>query len=98
MMNESSTAVAPIAGTVSIGNYLTHLDETKRGLAKLLARENINVTHANVPTAMFNVKTRQLVLPKFQNVTVDQYDLLIGHEVGHAKYSSGPESLLILEK
>ena len=98
MMNESITAVAPIAGTVSIGNYLTHLDETKRGLAKLLARENINVSHANVPTAVFNVKTRQLVLPRFENVTVDQYDLLIGHEVGHAKYSSGPESLLILEK
>jgi len=73
--------------TVSIGNYLTHLDETKRGLAKLLARENITVTHAHVPTAMFNIETRELVLPKFDKVTVDQYDLLIGHEVGHAKHS-----------
>ena len=82
----------------TIGNYRNHLDETKRGLAKLLARENITVRHENTSTAMFDVQNRVLVLPKWDNVTVDQYDLLIGHEVGHAKYSSGPESLDILEK
>ena len=84
--------------TVSIGNYRTHLDETKRGLAKLLARENINVRHENVSTALFDVVNRVLVLPKFDSVSVDQYDLLIGHEVGHAKYSSGPTSVAILDK
>ena len=82
--------------TATIGNYRNHLDETKRGLAKLLARENITVRHENTSTAMFDVQNRILVLPKWDNVTVDQYDLLIGHEVGHAKYSSGPESLDIL--
>ena len=82
--------------TATIGNYRNHLDETKRGLAKLLARENITVRHENTSTAMFDVQNRVLVLPKWDNVTVDQYDLLIGHEVGHAKYSSGPESLDIL--
>ena len=88
MINETVIGAAQGAvPTVSIGNYLTHLDETKRGLAKLLARENITVTHAHVPTAMFNIETRELVLPKFDKVTVDQYDLLIGHEVGHAKHS-----------
>ena len=88
MNNETVIGAAQGAvPTVSIGNYLTHLDETKRGLAKLLARENITVTHAHVPTAMFNIETRELVLPKFDKVTVDQYDLLIGHEVGHAKHS-----------
>ena len=88
MNNETVIGAAQgTAQTVSIGNYLTHLDETKRGLAKLLARENITVTHAHVPTAMFNIETRELVLPKFDKVTVDQYDLLIGHEVGHAKHS-----------
>ena len=84
--------------TATIGNYRNHLDETKRGLAKLLARENITVRHQNVSTAMFDVQNRVLVLPKWDNVTVDQYDLLIGHEVGHAKYSSGPESLDILDE
>ena len=84
--------------TATIGNYRNHLDETKRGLAKLLARENITVRHENTSTAMFDVQNRILVLPKWDNVTVDQYDLLIGHEVGHAKYSSGPESLDILDE
>ena len=82
----------------TIGSYRNHLDETKRGLAKLLARENITVRHENTSTAMFDIQNRVLVLPKWDNVTVDQYDLLIGHEVGHAKFSSGPESLDILEE
>ena len=90
-------ATSPVRETVAIGNYLTHLDETKRGLAKLLARENILVRHANVPTAMFNVANRELLLPKFETISVDQYDLLIGHEVGHAKYSSEPEALELLK-
>ena len=90
-------ATSPVRETVAIGNYLTHLDETKRGLAKLLARENILVRHANVPTAMFNVENRELLLPKFETISVDQYDLLIGHEVGHAKYSSEPQALELLK-
>ena len=97
MMIEKRTADTERA-TVAIGNYVTHLDETKRGLAKLLARENITVRHENISTAMFDIGNRVLVLPKFDNITVDQYDLLIGHEVGHAKYSSGPESIPILQK
>jgi hypothetical protein len=97
MSIEKATADTDRA-TVSIGNYRTHLDETKRGLAKLLARENIIVRHESVPTAMFDVVNRVLVLPKFDSVSVDQYDLLIGHEVGHAKYSSGPTSVAILDK
>jgi len=97
MSIEKATAGAD-RETVSIGNYLTHLDETKRGLAKLLARENITVRHETTPTAMFDVVNRVLVLPKFDSVSVDQYDLLIGHEVGHAKYSSGPTSVAILEE
>lgn len=68
-------------------NWHSYLDETKRGLAKLLARENITVRHATVDTAMFNIQTRELLLPKWKDITVDQYDLLIGHEVGHALYT-----------
>ena len=97
MNTEAGTANTERA-TVAIGNYVTHLDETKRGLAKLLARENISVRHENVSTAMFDIGSRVLVLPKFENITVDQYDLLIGHEVGHAKYSSGPDAIEILTK
>ena len=97
-MNIEKASADTARATVAIGNYVTHLDETKRGLAKLLARENITVRHENVSTAMFDIGNRVLVLPKFDNISVDQYDLLIGHEVGHAKYSSGPESIPILEK
>ena len=79
------------------GTYLTHLDETKRGLAKLLARENISVRHEPIPTAMFNLVTRELLLPQFESISVDQYDLLIAHEVGHAKYSSGPDAVALLQ-
>jgi uncharacterized protein with von Willebrand factor type A (vWA) domain len=68
-------------------SWHSHLDETKRGLARLLARENLIVRHADVPTANFDLQSRTLTLPKWTNITVDQYDLLIGHEVGHALYS-----------
>ena len=97
-MNTETGTADTARATVAIGNYVTHLDETKRGLAKLLARENITVRHENVSTAMFDIGNRVLVLPKFENITVDQYDLLIGHEVGHSKYSCGPESIPILEE
>lgn len=67
--------------------WLTHLDEQKRGLAKLLAKENLTVRHENISTAMFDIASRTLILPMWRDITVDQYDLLIGHEVGHALYS-----------
>lgn len=61
--------------------------EVKSNLAKLLATENLTVEHANVPTASFNVDTRVLYLPVWDNITDDIYDLLVGHEVGHAIYT-----------
>jgi len=79
--------------TGTMGSWTSHVDETKRGLAKLLAKENVTVVHANVKTASFDLASRVLTLPKWQNITVDQYDLLIGHEVGHARYSDDLESL-----
>lgn len=53
-------------------------------LAKLLATENINVEVRNVSTASFELKNRVLTLPNWKNVSEHGYDLLIGHEVGHA--------------
>lgn len=73
--------------------WQSHLDETKRGLARLLARENLIVRHADVPTASFDLERRTLTLPKWSDITVDQYDLLIGHEVGHALYSDDVQAV-----
>lgn len=56
-------------------------------LAKLLATENITVVHENAPTASFNVKDRVLTLPLWDDLTGDNYDHFIGHEVGHALYT-----------
>lgn len=59
--------------------------ETKNQLAKLLATENITMQHnANVRTAYFDVKNRMLVLPVWQGISEDLYDMLVVHEVGHA--------------
>lgn len=53
-------------------------------LAKLLATENVMVEHQKVPTAYFDLQNRTVVLPIFKEMSADLYDLLIGHEVGHA--------------
>ena len=59
--------------------------ETKSLLAKLLATENITMQHnPSVTTTYFDSKQRLLVLPVWQNISEDLYDLLVVHEVGHA--------------
>ena len=70
----------------------------KDRLAKLLATENITVRHsASASTASFDVKDRVLTLPVWKNLSkgekisedsaTDVYDLMVGHEVGHALYT-----------
>ena len=61
--------------------------EVKGTLAKLLATENLNVEHRNVPTAYFDIENRILCLPIWKDVSADVYDMLVGHEVGHALYT-----------
>jgi len=56
-------------------------------LAKLLARENITVQHGNYHTAYFDVENRVLGLPLWKDKGKDVYDLLVGHEVGHALFT-----------
>ena len=56
-------------------------------LAKLLAKENLTVEHGNYKTAWFDVKNRVLGLPIWKDHGKDVYDLLVGHEVGHALYT-----------
>ena len=58
--------------------------ESKSQLAKLLASEDITVEHRKVSTAMFDLKTRTLICPIWKDMSGDLYDLLLGHEVGHA--------------
>lgn len=60
----------------------------KSMLARLLANENIEVVQGNYPTAFFDVEKRVLGLPFFNNdISKDLYDLLVGHEVGHALFT-----------
>ena len=61
--------------------------EIKSQLAKLLATEDIVVEHKKIETAQFNVQTRVLILPLWENASNDVYDMLVGHEVGHALYT-----------
>jgi len=61
--------------------------EIKSQLAKLLATEDLVVEHKQVETACFNVQTRVLTLPLWEHASGVVYDMLVGHEVGHALYT-----------
>lgn len=63
---------------------MADIKNSKSLLAKLLASENITVSHQNTQTAYFDLKTRTLVCPVWKDMDGDLYDLLMGHEVGHA--------------
>ena len=56
-------------------------------LARLLARENLSVEQTNHHTAFFDVEKRVLGLPFWKNIDKDLYDLLVGHEIGHALHT-----------
>lgn len=61
--------------------------EIKDQLARLLAQEDLIVEHKNVETASFDVDRRVLVLPLWNKASSEVYDMLVGHEVGHALYT-----------
>ena len=61
--------------------------EIKGNLAKLLATENLIVEHRKVPTASFDTLRRVLTLPIWDKASATVYDMLVGHEVGHALYT-----------
>jgi cobalamin biosynthesis protein CobT len=66
----------------------SNLVGTKSILAKLLAGENINVVHQNgISTASFDLSARTMYLPVWENMDGDLYDMLVGHENGHALYT-----------
>ena len=57
-------------------------------LAKLLAEEDISVVHKKVPTAAFDVKRRELILPQWKEMPKTIQDLMTLHKVGHALWTS----------
>ena len=57
-------------------------------LAKLLAEEDISVIHKKTPTAAFDVKRRELILPQWKEMPKMIQDLMTCHEVGHALWTS----------
>ena len=61
--------------------------EVKGQLAKLLATEDLIIENKKVPTASFDVDRRVLTLPMWEKASATVYDLLVGHEVGHALYT-----------
>jgi len=61
------------------------INQVKGHLARILAAENIHIRHdSGAETASFDVKGRVLTLPVWKNISLDLYDMLIVHEVGHA--------------
>ena len=61
--------------------------EIRGNLARLLATENLVVEHRKVSTASFDVIRRVLTLPLWDRASKVVYDLLVGHEVGHALFT-----------
>lgn len=61
--------------------------EVTGDLARLLATENLIVEHRHCPTASFDIDERVLTLPMWDRASVDVYDMLIAHEVGHALFT-----------
>jgi hypothetical protein len=61
--------------------------EIKGNLARLLATENLIVEHRKTATASFDVDRRLLTLPMWDKASGIVYDMLVGHEVGHALFT-----------
>lgn len=72
---------------------MTCADNARRGsLARLLATENLHVEHASdAQTASFDLNSRTLTLPVWDRANPHTYDMLVGHEVGHALFTPNGE-------
>lgn len=71
--------------------------DSKSILARLMAMENLIVEHQpGADTATFDTNARKLTLPVWTNIDEDLYDMLVGHEVGHALFT--PAGMSPLEK
>lgn len=62
--------------------------EVRVMFARMLASENIRVTHSpKITTGAFDTTKRELFLPMWEGVGQDEYIALVAHEVGHALWS-----------
>ena len=69
-------------------NTPTVIKGSKDILAQLLASEGVSVVHSTkAETATFNVRDRVLTLPCWKDMSNELYDMLVGHEVGHALFT-----------
>ena len=68
-------------------NRWQSLTKLNHNLPSFLATEDLVVEHRKVETACFNVHTRVLTLPMWEKASNEVYDMLVGHEVGHALYT-----------
>ena len=75
----------------------TNQPEIKGNLARLLATENLIVEHRQTPTASFDVDRRVLTLPMWDKASGIVYDMLVGHEVGHAIFTPKEDWIYSLE-
>lgn len=58
-------------------------------VARLLAKENITIHRsANYRTATFDVQNRVMQVPIYKVASKEVYDLFIGHEIGHALWTT----------
>lgn len=67
---------------------MSNLQNAKTMLTKLLASENLTVQYMNVPTASFDLAKRVVTLPLWKDMSPALYDLMGGHEVGHALFTT----------
>ena len=57
--------------------------------SQILSQEGIRLEYSDyADTAFFNLETRVVTIPTFEYMTDDVTQLLVSHEVGHAKYST----------
>lgn len=69
--------------------------DSKNNLARLLATENIWIQHRNVDTASFDLVSRILTFPIWKDMSDAIYNMLAGHEVGHALYDEHTDGIEI---
>jgi len=69
-------------------NAANTVNTVREATARLLATENITVIEdPKAPSAYFDLKTRTLGLPVWKDLSQEMYDMLVGHEVGHALFT-----------
>lgn len=79
------------ANTTPVVQTIRHT--SKDLLARILATENLTVRHdPAAQTASMDVVNRVLTLPVWTDMTNEVYDMLIGHEVGHALFTPHTEA------